>query len=183
MLNSKPTIKVLPLQNIISHQAIPFEVKITIGSMRYSSNYDNMFSQLSVDLLLKIHPLHVTLCKDGIASCFANLRLFQLAKTFSQDNAPTTVLVHNNIPSKQIAEISIADSYLTTLAFGLDNISWPFNILQLWKMMGKDGVKKYTPDLTSKTKLSEQIRINRSTLSSQKMKPESLLQKLLKVEI
>lgn len=175
MLNSQPTVKQIQLEKLILHHMVPEELRLAVGSVVYNQDYKEILSNEALLFLLTSHPPHVTINKKGIGACFAGLRLFQLAKSYLPPTTPISVLSHKNLAGQTIAEIATLDPYLTTLAYSLDNRSWPLEVTKVWSILQKETLKKYTPECVTKTKLSQQIKTNRRTLSPQSPVQESKL--------
>lgn len=178
MINTIPIIRQFKLSNLCPHPDIPFDVLTAVGSITYCDSYKSIFSTSGIQFLLASHPPHAIVNSKGIGECFAGLRILQLAKTFLSVDTKISILTHTNVLPEMISEISTADIFLTTLAYGLDNKSWHFDIMKIWNEFGKDSRELYTPNLTTKKKLAKHIKTNHRLLSPKEILVESGLKGL-----
>ena len=164
MKETTQTYATVKISELALHRAIPIALRVAFSSVTHTLGHSTITPK-GIRVLAESHPPLAIINAHGKASCIRGLRTYQLVKTYLPHDTSIPILICSELAPVDIRNIAITDTYLTLLAFGLNKRSWPLDVLKFWAMMSKEAIKQYTPSLTTKTRLSELMKISRQRLS------------------
>ncbi len=178
-----PSYEQIYLENIKLHEDLSSEVLSSSASITRSidrqglltKHQHNRLSKHGLLSFIKIHPLHVIKSRNSY-KCFAGIRGYQLAEVILPPRTKVNVVIHNS-KRINIEQESSVDSLLSSLIFGLDDLAYETDFLNVWKAVDPRHRKKIMPGLNNKSYLETLLKCSRSGLSRNSKKLISLLKK------
>lgn len=170
-----PLFELASLDSISLYDGVSDDVLSATSSVTYRLSRNNRLSKEGLLFFLKYHPVHVVKTRSTY-KCFAGLRGYQLAVQLLPSNAKINVVVHNK-KSISIEDETSLDPLISLLIYGLDDIAYETDFLNVWKAATPKSRKRLLPGLNNKKNLEILLRCSRKKLSR---KSKELISRLKK---